>query len=422
MTSRLGRILLIVALVLSVVARNPLLFLLDAIILLIIGASWLWGRYCLAGISYARAFATERLFFGEEADLWIEIVNAKPLPLTWLKTEDEFPKGFTVRRVQWGYSSNARRQVLVNLFSLRWYERVRRRYRLVGDRRGAFDIGPVMISSGDLFGFRFRKQEFDYRHTVLVYPKIVPLQNLGLRVARPGGDLPATRRISEDPLRLAGARDYLPGDSVRFIHWKATSRRSALQTKVFDPSASQQMVICLNTQTLEHIYEGVVSDFLETAIVVAASLAHAGLDARQPVGLSCNSTLRESDRWIHLPPSRHSDQQTRILEALALLTYPPLLSFEQLLQIETPQMPYGATILAVTALVTDPILSALLDLRAAGHPAALIVVSRQPEQLMPLELPVYFVRENWTELKSLDLQTSVMPTATARGLDWARAA
>ena len=85
-------------------------------------------------------------------------------------------------------------------------------------------------------------------------------------------------------------------------------------------------------------------------------------------------------------------------------------------------MPYGATILAVTALVTDPILSALLDLRAAGHPAALIVVSRQPEQLMPLELPVYFVRENWTELKSLDLQTSVMPTATARGLDWARAA
>ena len=136
---------------------------------------------------YARAFATERLFFGEEADLWIEIVNAKPLPLTWLKTEDEFPKGFTVRRVQWGYSSNARRQVLVNLFSLRWYERVRRRYRLVGDRRGAFDIGPVMISSGDLFGFRFRKQEFDYRHTVLVYPKIVPLQNLGLRVARPGG-------------------------------------------------------------------------------------------------------------------------------------------------------------------------------------------------------------------------------------------
>src|SRR3989304_5054629 len=117
---RLGRIMLVVLLVLSLLVHNPMLFLLDVLVLIALGTSWLWGRYCLAGVSYARSFQNERLFFGEETDLWIEVVNAKPLPLTWFKAEDEFPKELKVQRVEWGYSSNLLRQTLVNLYSLRW--------------------------------------------------------------------------------------------------------------------------------------------------------------------------------------------------------------------------------------------------------------------------------------------------------------
>jgi uncharacterized protein (DUF58 family) len=406
-TRRIGWLLIILLLFMSLVIHNSLLFLLDALVLIVIGASWLWGRYCLAGVTYARHFTTERLFFGEEADLWIEIVNAKPLPLTWLKTEDEFPKDLKLPKVEWGYSSKGQRQTLVNLFSLRWYERVRRRYRLIGNRRGAFDIGPVMVSSGDLFGFRLRREEIDYRHLLLVYPKLVPIEQLGLKAAWPLGDYGSDRRVIEDPLQLAGARDYRPGDSIRHIHWKATSRRSSLQTKVFDPSAAQHLIVCLNTQTLDHIYEGLVSDFFETAIVVAASLAHAGLESRRTVGLVANSAIRNSDHCLHIPASRHSAQQMRILEALAKLTYPPLSSFEDLLRLEAPLLPFGATILAVSAIVNESILAALLELRLAGHPIALIVVGRQPQCPLPSDLPVYFIEENWTELRSIDFSKAV---------------
>ena len=62
-------------------------------LLIIVFTSWLWGRYCLAGVSYARRFTTDRLFPGEETDFWIEVINAKPLPLTWLRAEDEIPGG-----------------------------------------------------------------------------------------------------------------------------------------------------------------------------------------------------------------------------------------------------------------------------------------------------------------------------------------
>src|SRR5512141_2497157 len=157
MTGKFTRFLLLIILVLSVVVRNPMLFLFDVIVVIIVGTSWLWGRYCLSGVSYARRFTSDRLFFDEETDLWIEVTNAKPLPLTWLKTEDTLPLELKLQRADWGYSPEPQHRTLLNLYSLRWYEKVRRRYRLKSDRRGVFDLGPVLVSSGDLFGFRTRR-------------------------------------------------------------------------------------------------------------------------------------------------------------------------------------------------------------------------------------------------------------------------
>ena len=406
MASRAGRLLIILLLVVAVLLRSPLLLLLDVLMLLVAGASALWGRYCLAAVSYGRQFQTQRLFCGEHLELWIEIVNAKPLPLAWLKAEDEFPEDFRVERVDLGSASKPHRRTLTNMLSLRWYERVRRRYRLTAQRRGAFEFGPVLLSSGDIFGFRTRRLELPVQHTVLVYPRLVPLNRIPLRVARPGGELLGERRIVEDPLRLAGVRDYRPGDPVRHIHWKTSARTGQLQTKVFEPAASQHLLIFLNGQTLERAYEGVMGDYFETAVMVAASLANAGLDARHPVGLFTNNSVRDASRRVRLPASRHASQMVRILETLAQMTHFTLMPLDQLLRLEAPNLPFGASLIAVSAVANDALLTALLDLRAAGHPVALIVIAepgRVPAVVLPRDIPVYFVTENWTELEALEL-------------------
>jgi uncharacterized protein (DUF58 family) len=406
MTSRLSLLLLFLALVLSLVTRSPLLFLIGVIVSFVVFTSWLWGRYCLAGISYARQFDTLRLFLGEETEFWIELINAKPLPLPWLKAEDDFPQDLPILRTDTRLSTRPRRRLLTNVYSLRWYEKVRRRYRLRGERRGVYHIGPAQIAAGDLFGFRRRRLLLPDLQTVLVYPKIVPVKQLSLSVARPLGDYGSERRILDDPLQVAGARDYQAGDSVRYVHWKATAHRNTLQTKMFDPSAAPHWVICLNVQTLEHLYEGVVVDFLETAIVAAASLAIAGLEARRSVGLATNGSINESKDWIHLPASRHTLQATRLLEALAELNSTPLLSFDNLLRLEQPRLPYGASIFAITSLLNDTILDGLLSLRRKGHPIALILVGRQLDRAVPPEVPLCVVPENWTELTALNLAWS----------------
>ena len=406
MTSPAGRLLVLLLLVVAVLMRSPLLLLLDVLLLLVAGASALWGRYCLAAVSYARHFQTQRLFCGEQLELWVEIVNAKPLPLAWLKAEDEFPEDFAIERVALGSSSRPQRRTLTNLLSLRWYERVRRRYHLTAQHRGAYEFGPVLLSSGDIFGFRNRHLEVHTRQTVLVYPRLVPLNRIPLRVARPGGELLGERRIVEDPLRLAGVRDYRPGDPVRHIHWKSSARTGQLQTKVFEPAASQHLVIFLNGQTLERAFEGVLGDYFETAVMVAAALANSGLEARHPVGLFTNNSVLDTSRRVRLPASRHVAQLVRILETLAQLTHFSLMPLDQLLRLEAPNLPFGASVIVVSAIANDALLTTLIDLRAAGHPVALIVVAepgREPAVALPEDIPVYFVTDNWTDLEALEL-------------------
>lgn len=404
MSSRSSFFFLILLLALSFVLRSPLLFLVAALSLMVAGSSALWGRYCLAGVTYERRLSAARLLCGEEADLWVEIVNAKPLPLAWLKTEDEVPMELQVQKLELSYASKPNRRMLSNLFSMRWYERVRRHYRFIATQRGVYEFGPVRISSGDIFGFRSRNMQLTGPQIVLVYPKVVPLEDAALQAARPLGESRTLRRVVADPLRLAGTRDYQPGDSIRHLHWKATAHRGALQTKMFEPSASHQLVLFLNNQTRERAYEGVIGDLYETVIVVAASVARAALEARHPVGLYTNGSVRDSERRLRLPPSRHTAQTTRILEALAQLTFFTLMPFEKLLQLEARQLPFGATVIAVSALVNEPILSALLDLQATGHPVSLIAVGTGALPPLPPELPVYSAVENWTVMQSIRLQ------------------
>src|SRR5512139_894073 len=130
MTIRFSHVVIGLLLFIGLLARSSLLLFIGVLLLIIYGSSWLWGRYCLSNVTYARRFSSQRLFYGEEADVWLEVVNAKPLPLPWLKAEDEFPAELPVQQVKLDYSAKAQRAILANIFSMRWYERVRRHYRV----------------------------------------------------------------------------------------------------------------------------------------------------------------------------------------------------------------------------------------------------------------------------------------------------
>jgi uncharacterized protein (DUF58 family) len=240
---------------------------------------------------------------------------------------------------------------------------------------------------------------------VLVYPKIVPLSALGLPALRPFGDLQTPRRLSEDPLRLVGARDYATGDSFRHIHWKATAHRQALQTKVFDPSAMLPLTIFLNVNTAEMLYEGIDSELQEYAITAAASIAAWAAENGHPVGLYVNSIAQVEAQRIRIRPSRQPHQLLYILEALAKVMSFGRWPIETILQTEAVHLPYGASVVVITATTTPKLHHTLLDLRKREFGLTLVTLGEKAETLSLPGSRQYHIggRKEWDELHTLAL-------------------
>lgn len=404
MTSTRWKFLLGFLFLLSVLLRDPTLLLLDLLLILAVLASTLWGRYSLARVTYRRRLGSQHLFFGDETTLDVEITNSKPLPLPWLQAEDHFPRALHFLKGRLEVSLFPHQSILRNTLSLRWYERVTRRYRLRATHRGVYELGPVTLRAGDLFGFERQHRTPEDTEQLIVYPRILPLPHLDLPAEFPFGEGRPIRRVVEDPLRLRGAHEYQSGDSRRHIHWKATAHTGHLQTKEYEPGASRYLVIFLNASTARYIYEGVNPSLLEFLITVAASVATASAEEGCRVGLYVNE-WGLGDLYMHVPPSGRPDQLMSILEVLAQDIFWGHVPLVNLLALELPRLPYGTTVVVISALVDEDLLGALLDVKATGRRVVVLAVGSDPPSIQTDEFPVYHVKfgDESHEIERLEL-------------------
>jgi uncharacterized protein (DUF58 family) len=217
--------------------------------------------------------------------------------------------------------------------------------------------------------------------------------------------LRSLRRLSEDPLRLMGAREYVPGDSYRHIHWKTSARRQTLHTKVFEPSASQPIAIFLNVNTFDLLLEGQDYELQEYAISAAASIAHWAWEQGRPVGLYANSITQPGARRIALRPGSKPDRLTHILEALARVITPGRWHIADLLQAESARLAYGTTVVVISATESDRLRRALLDLHDRDYGVAFIRVGEAAAHKPIPGIIQYGIgnRETWRESTSLAL-------------------
>ncbi len=340
---------------------------LGMLLLGVVGVSWSWNRLALCGVEYRRRLSERRIFAGETVTLELSVTNRKPLPLSWLRIEDECSTNLTVLDAELLPSSQPTVGHLTSLLALRWYERVRWRIHLRGDARGYYHLGPARLSSGDLFGIFRRRASLERQDTLIVYPRMYSLEALGLPSKDPFGDSRAPLRIFEDPSRTVGIRDYGAGDPLRRVHWKATARRQQLQVRVYEPATHLQLIICLNVATLAYEWQGMIPELLEQTVSVAASLAAYGAEHKYQVGLVANGSWPRSDQMVKVLPGRSPYQLAHILEALAVVSPMPTARLADLLVKTSARLPWGATLAVVTAVVDEGLLEAMLRLQAAGR-------------------------------------------------------
>ncbi len=420
--------LCIAIIIVGLLLRQPLLLVVGLLGALVLLATDTWAKYCLQDLRYQRQFSEQRVLFGEEITLSLSVENAKLLPLPWLEIEDSVPRTLTFTGRQLRVSTTSNMVVLESLFSLRWYERVTRPYTVLCNARGVHTFGPTVVRSGDVFGFLNRQESLSNRQYLLVYPLVVPITRFGLPSRHPFGDNRAPRRLLEDPSRVIGVRDYMYGDDLRRIHWKATARMMQLQSKVYQPTTTYTLVLFLNVVSQLDAWYGVRPELQELAICATASVADWALNEGFAVGLYANTMMympemgmlppihQEGEekeqaleavvadqlkrRRIHLPPASNEEQRKRIMEVLARIQSYFGSSIEDLIQVERVRLPAGATVVVVTSTVSDPLLDSLARVKQSGHAVTILYIGDAPLGARLAGVTVYHMggEETWKEL------------------------
>jgi len=336
-----------------------------------------WARAGLTDIHYDRQLGRDRLEWGDETSLTVSIWNRRRLPLAWLRADDAASPGVVVTERALVVSDEGGR-VLRNVWTLAPFERVIREFHVRADRRGVFEIGPVVLGVGDLFAREAASEDRPLVDHFLVRPRTVTAPVI-LEEDRWGGEDRAKAGLSEDPSRFAGVRDYAPGDPIRRIHPRASARLGRPVTKRFEPSRDREVLIALDIQTTPGPSWGV--DFDEEAVealyVTAGSIARSLLATRASVGLAAAGYSGVASRFARLPVSAAPGQTERLLDLLARLSSHPSAPFERLLGMVARTVRPGTTVVVLTT--RDPVafLAYLRGIQRRG--ATVLVVTCGPD-------------------------------------------
>ncbi len=354
--------------------------------LVIIVLGWVgryWSRHLFDRVTLHRKPAETRVFIGEKVPLTVELTNRKPLPLPWYEWRLALSEHLSVENEHLAAAAVPGQKWLVRRGALGWYQRHDWTFTLAPDTRGYHQVGTATIRSGDLLGAYPRSIEDDEREHLVVFPRVFSMEDMGLPSERPFGERKGGNRVFEDPLRIAGLREYRPGDPLRRIDWKATARSGDLRSRVYEPSATQQLYLLVNIDTMEHAWEGYLRDELERIVSVSASLCVWAAGARYAVGLLANGAFPEADRPMRLPPSRSRDQVSRLLEALAVIQPLTMGDLAGAIQRESGKLPQGSTLVVVASLMPPPLAGVLARLHDEGHNVFVIATSDRVRESVP---------------------------------------
>jgi uncharacterized protein (DUF58 family) len=374
------------------------------VLLALLVVSRFLARSWINGLSALRKCDRDTAVVGDKANVTLFIQNTGWLLVPWLLIEDLLPRYALDKRFPRLKIKGKRLQICM----LRGGGEMMVKYQIECLARGYYQIGPLVLENGDLFGLHRRFRVETEPAFLLVYPRIVQLTGYDLESRRPIGDVLLIHRLYEDPTRIAGVRPYELGDPLSRVHWRATARTGQLHSKIHEPSTLSGATVLLDFHQAGYHTRG--EPFRsELAVVAAVSLANAVYEMGQQIGLVTNgrdaADRIRTEGWQHDPRSRHQareaamrddstrlqpqlvetrrgvEQLQRIRDLLARVELTDGLTFADLVTETTPRLPRDATVLAVLPEVSVATAIVLGELHRRGFAVTVVLVMLDERQL-----------------------------------------
>ena len=153
-----------------------------------------------------------------------------------------------------------------------------------GRERGG--AGGFVVDSTGPLGLGRHRMRVPLAWEVVVYPPLVSVRlraSVAEALRRREAGMKAVRRLGEGRL-FESLREWVPGDDLRHIDWKATARRAKVITRQYEAERRQQVLLVLDTGRLMTADVGGVAR-LDFAVQAALELAYAAAQHDDNVGI-----------------------------------------------------------------------------------------------------------------------------------------
>jgi len=138
-------------------------------------------------------------------------------------------------------------------------------------RRGRHQVGPLRLRRSDVLGLGRCELQLGGAAALWVYPRTHPVRSVAGGLPLHHHDGAATEDSPRGSLDVREVREYVPGDEVRHLHWKATARTGRLMVRDCADPHQPRFTVLLDDRG------GAAEPDFEEAVELAASLVVAAV-------------------------------------------------------------------------------------------------------------------------------------------------
>jgi uncharacterized protein (DUF58 family) len=261
--------LYIVSFFYEALAAVPGIFLLATVVLVLIDYFFL---FLISKRPTAKRLVADRLSNGDDNKVEIQVRNRMPF-IVDMRIIDELPVQFQKR--DWMLKHRFRANEQKNII-----------YRLKPKERGEYHFGRIILYVRSLLGLLMRRHNIEAEEVVPVYPSFMQMrkyQLLSQTTIQTEHGNKRMRKIGHS-MEFEHIKEYVRGDDMRTINWKATARKGSLMVNNFIDERSQQVYCLIDKGRLMKMPFGGLT-LLDYAINSTLVLASVCLQKQDRVGV-----------------------------------------------------------------------------------------------------------------------------------------
>lgn len=228
---------------------------------------YIYKRCCFERLTSDIRFKDSAIFQGEESEIIETISNKKILPIWWISFR--FSTSRYLKFVEDDSEDNGNIRYRKNIYSIKPYEKLEKRFIFKGERRGYYEINEYSLKTSNFFVEYNFVENINKHIEMYIYPRLIPDLEFDLKLSNLMGEIEVERDVIEDPFRLRSVREYSTFDSIKKINWLATAKTGDLKVNEYEYTMGSEVVVFLN---VERYNSWDSEDLVEEGINIANTL------------------------------------------------------------------------------------------------------------------------------------------------------